>query len=280
MFSLLELLPDSSLLNILDVGASFNPEEIAPYHHLVGAGRARLIGFEPNQAECERLRQAYPAPHSFFPHFIGDGGPATFYETNQTQTGSLFPPNTPLLAKFQNLAEVVTPVAEHAVRTMRLDDLPEIDDVDYFKIDAQGAELSVFRGAQRALRQALVICCEVEFVELYKGQPLFADVDAFLRRSGFQFHRIDGGFGSRVFKPLMYHGDLNAPGSQMLWADAIYVRDWMVLDRMDGGKLLKYAVLAHDLLKSYDLAHLVLSELDRQQGAGLAASYLKRLAGA
>lgn len=280
MFSLLDLLPDSFLLDIIDVGASFNPEETAPYRKLVESGRAWLNGFEPNREACDHLRQTYPAPHRFFPYFIGDGEPATFHETNQTQTGSLFAPNTPLLQKFQNLAEVVTPLAEHPVQTRRLDDLPEIGNVDFFKIDVQGAELSVFRGARNALQQALVIWTEVSFVELYKGQPLFADIDRCLRNSGFQFHRIHEGFGSRVFKPLVYSGNLNSGGSQQLWADVIYVRDWMALDRLDTAKLLKYAVLAHDLLGSYDLAHFVLLEFDRQQGTGLASSYLKRLAGA
>lgn len=279
MFSLLDLLPGSFLLDIIDVGASFNPEETAPYQKLVESGRARLTGFEPNREACDQLRQTYPAPHRFFPYFIGDGGPATFHETNQTQTGSLFEPNTTLLQKFQNLAEVVTPVAEHSVQTQRLDDLPEIGNVDFFKIDVQGAELSVFRGAKNALQQALVIWTEVSFVDLYKGQPLFADIDGCLRDSGFQFHRIHEGFGSRVFKPLVYYGNLNSGGSQQLWADVIYVRDWMVLDGLDAAKLLKYAVLTHDVLGSYDLAHFVLLEFDRQQGTWLAPSYLNRLAG-
>ncbi|UCV04573.1 FkbM family methyltransferase [Dechloromonas denitrificans] len=276
MFSLLELLPESTLFNIIDVGASFNPGEPAPYQGFVDAGKARVIGFEPDLAECERLNQTFGSPHRFLPHFVGDGGPATFYETNWVLTGSLFPANTALLEKFQNLAEVVTPVAEHPVETSRLDDLQEIADVDYLKIDVQGAELAVFRGAPRLLAETLVICTEVEFVELYKGQPLFADVDAFLRQSGFQFHRFDG-FASRAFKPLIYNNDINAGGGQILWSDAIYVRDWMRLDELSADKLLKYAVLAHDLLHSYDLAHLVLSALDCKAGSELADLYLGRL---
>ncbi|MFY7697106.1 MAG: hypothetical protein ACOVQK_12230 [Cyanobium sp.] len=37
------------------------------------------------------------------------------------------------------------------------------------------------QNATTVLATASVIQCEVEFVELYKGQPLFADVDSFLR---------------------------------------------------------------------------------------------------
>jgi len=49
------------------------------------------------------------------------------------------------------------------------------------KIDVQGAELAVISGAQEMLRNVAVVEVEVEFVPLYVGQPLFADVDAAMR---------------------------------------------------------------------------------------------------
>ena len=179
---------------------------------------------------------------------------------------------------FQNLAEVVTPVAKHSVTTTRVDDIAEISNVDLFKIDVQGAELAVFQNASRALASALVVQTEVEFVELYRGQPLFADVDSFLRSQGFQFHAFNG-ISGRTFKPLVFNNDPNVPIRQALWSDAIYVRDWMRLDELDPTRLLKYAVLAHDLLGSYDLAHVVLAALDRQVKGSFAAQYLQRLTG-
>lgn len=274
MWSLLELLPNNFQIDILDVGAALNDKP--PYQALVDAGRARIMGFEPNVVECERLNRAYGEPHRFFPYFIGDGKPGTFHETNWTLTGSLYEPNTPLLEKFQNLAELVTPVARHAVNTTRLDDITEIYNVDFIKIDVQGSELTIFQNAPRTLSGTLLIQAEVEFVELYKGQPMFADVDTFLRGAGFQFHAFDG-FGSRTFKPLIVSGNLNAGIRQALWSDALYVRDWMKLEQLGVTKLQKYAVLAHDLLQSYDLAHLVLAALDQKTGADYAARYLERL---
>ena len=273
MWSLLEFFPSNFLINVLDVGAALS--ERPPYQPLVDAGRARIIGFEPDGAECERLNKTFGPPHRFFPHFVGDGQPATFHETNWALTGSLFAPNTPLLEKFQNLSELVTPVAMHAVDTTRVDDLVEIEDVDFFKMDVQGSELAVFENARRILADTLVIDTEVEFVELYQGQPLFADVDAFLRRQGFQFHTFNG-YAARPFKPL---ANISQGCRQLLWSDAIYVRDWMHLDGLSEIKLQKYAVLAHDLLKSYDLAHLVLTALDKKTGGDVASAYLNRLSG-
>lgn len=274
MWSLLEFFPDPFTIEILDVGASLN--DAPPYQSLVDAGRARITGFEPDPEECEKVRGKYGETHRFFPYFVGDGRPAAYHETNWVLTGSLYEPNTPLLEKFQNLAELTTPVASHRVSTTRLDDMREIGDVDFIKIDVQGSELPVFRNALKALSTALLIVTEVEFVELYRGQPMFADVDIFLRGRGFQFHSFPG-FGGRAFKPLVAGGNINASFGQLLWSDANYVRDWMALDRLDEVKLMKYAVLVHDVVRAYDLAHLVLTELDRKTGAKLAGRYLERL---
>ncbi len=276
MQSLLEYFPEPFLIDILDVGASLN--NAPPYEPLMEAGRARLTGFEPDATEIARLRELYGAPHRFFPNFIGDGRPGTYHETNWVLTGSLFEPNTPLLEKFQNLAELTKPMARHPVSTTRLDDLPEIGNVDFFKIDVQGGELAVFQNALNALSTTLLIHTEVEFVEMYRGQPLFADVDAFLRSRGFQFHSFVG-FGGRALKPMIPNGNVNASFGQMLWSDAWYVRDWMALDKLSPRQLAKYAVLAHDVQKAVDLAHFVLAELDRRSGSSLAPAYLERVIG-
>jgi len=272
----MELLPDNFQIDILDIGAAFN--ESPPYQRLVDAGRARIMGFEPNTEECDRLNRSYGEPHRFFPHFIGDGKPATFHETNWNLTGSLYEPNTPVLEKFQNLAELVTPVAQHPVNTTRLDDISEIYNVDFIKIDVQGSELKIFQNASRILSGTLLIQTEVEFVELYKGQPMFADIDTFIRGAGFQFHAFDGICG-RAFKPIMVSGNINQGIRQALWSDALYVRDWMKLEQLGVVKLQKYALLAHDLLHSYGLAHLVLVALDQKTGANYAERYRERLQG-
>ena len=276
MWSLLEFFPAGVQINILDVGAALL--ESPAYQALIDAGVGRLFGFEPDPQACVRLNKEYGEPHRFFECFVGDGRQATFHETNWAPTGSLYAPNSPLLEKFQNLAEVVTPVATHPVNTIRIDDIAEIDDVDFLKIDVQGAELPVLQNATRAMSSALVVQVEVEFLELYQGQPMFADVDIFLRAQGFQFHTF-ASFGGRAFKPLVPNGDKNAAFRQYLWSDAIYVRDWMHLETLSEVKLRNYAILAHDLLNSCDLAHLVLAALDRSTKSSLAAAYVRKLTG-
>lgn len=275
MWSLLEVFREDFNLKILDIGAAMT--ERPPYQSLIDAGRGQIIGFEPDAQACKKLNSELGSPHLFLPYFLGNGRQQTFHETNWGPTGSLYRPNSTLLRYFQNLAEVVTPVATHQVNTTRLDDVQEITDVDFIKIDVQGSELEIFKNGLRAISTAVAIQVEVEFVELYEGQPMFADVDVFLRKHAFQFHTFSG-FGGRAFKPLTINGDVNRPIRQYLWSDAIYVRDWMRLDALSIAKLRNYAVLAHDLFQSYDLTHLILAALDAKDGSSLASEYLKRLA--
>ncbi len=132
MFSFLQFLGDEECsLTILDIGASFL--EAPNYQPLVDRRQARIIGFEPDPEACRRLNEIYGLPHRFFPCFVGDGKAGTYHQTNWGPTGSLFKPNTALLEKFQLLAEIVENAAVHPVLTRRLDDIPEIDDVDFLK---------------------------------------------------------------------------------------------------------------------------------------------------
>jgi FkbM family methyltransferase len=257
---------------VLDVGASLS-NTAPPYQPLIDAGLARIIGFEPDRNECAKLNAHFGPPHEFFPYFVGDGNPATFHETNWFGTGSLYKPNTKLLERFQDLSHAVTLVAEHPVKTKALDDMVEIDDVDYFKIDVQGAELAVFAHAKRLLEKATVIHSEVEFLELYENQPLFSDVDAFLRSCAFSFVRFTH-FGTRLVKPLAFNRPLH---SQILWADVIYVKDLADAPPLAEDKLIKMAIIAHDMYGLCDHAAHLLQRIDKMRGSAIVQEYVNLL---
>lgn len=190
--SLYDVFPENNLLEIVDVGALPLDGTETPYQGLLTSGRARLTAFEPDAAGLTKLGAALGAPHRYLPYFIGDGAPATFYETDYPMTGSLYPPNDAALALYPDVQRFMQRRAHHAVPTQRLDDIADIARIDFLKMDVQGGELSVLQGAQRLLTDTLVVQAEVEFVPLYQGQPLFTDVDGFLRAAGFQFHTFLG----------------------------------------------------------------------------------------
>jgi protein O-GlcNAc transferase len=276
MFSLYELLPRLSPLRVLDIGARDDPEHPPRHAELVDAGTARVIGFQPNEAECAALNRKYGPPHQFLPQVVGRGGPATFHRTNWSGTSSLYRPNTPLIELFTGLADYMTVLQLIPVDTTRLDDVPAAAAVDYIKIDAQGAELDVFGGARSAVGTALMIQTAVSFVELHQGQPLFAEVDAWLRQRGFWFHTFVDTV-SLTFKPLPV-GPHDRGLNQRVSADAVYIRDPLQFGALPPDDLRKLAVLAHDLYQSYDLACRCLHVADRRDGGGTGALYLERLA--
>ncbi|MEE2761185.1 MAG: FkbM family methyltransferase [Pseudomonadota bacterium] len=275
-FSLSDLLPSSLKLTVLDVGAMTVGTNGAAYASLYPMENLRVIGFEPNEMECQKLNENNDPRFQFFPYFAGDGGSATYFETNMTMTGSIFEPNSLLLEKFQNLAELTSVVDTHKVETRRIDDIEGLSDVDYFKIDVQGSELLIFENATKVLQTTTVVHVEVAFVEMYSNQPLFADIDIFMRGQGFQFHTF-ANYGSRCFKPLVVSGNINKGLNQRLWADVVYVRDFMTLDIHPAEKLLKMAVILNDVYQSFDLCYIVLEAVDKKTGTEVAKEYLARI---
>jgi FkbM family methyltransferase len=275
LFNIAPLLPPLPRLKIVDVGAMSLGEGTDAYSRLASATPCDVYGFEPVAVEFEKLKASARPGHHYLPYFVGDGSARTFYECNFTMTSSLFEPNTALLAKFQNLEELTRAQKTYPVQTTRLDDIPELEGTDFLKVDVQGAELLVFEGAARLLDDVLVLQTEVEFVPLYKDQPLFADIDAHLRSKGFVLHRLMQ--AGRTFKPLIFMNDLNATISQLLWGEAVYVRDFMSFDGLSGQALLKLATILHETYRSVDLVAIALASYDRQRGTALQPAYLKRL---
>lgn len=263
-------------IKIVDLGAMSLGKGTEPYARLLAAGiSCEIIGFEPVAEECAKLNASKAPGQTFLPYFIGDGNRHTFYESHFPAASSLFEPNMALLDKFQNLGNLTRAVRTSEVDTRRLDDIPEVVGTAFLKSDIQGAELMAFKAAERMLRDVVVIHTEVEFVPLYKNQPLFADIDLYLRSQGFAFHRFAYTMG-RTMKPMVKDNNINATLSQTLWGDAIYVRDFMSFEKIPPAALLKLAAILHINYASFDLAAAALAAYDRQQSTDLFQDYINQ----
>lgn len=90
--------------------------------------------------------------------------------------------------------DMLNVVQETEVEVYALDELlsseriPYKSPPDFLSIDTQGYELPIMRGAHHAIsKHVLGIVVEVEIKEMYRNQPLFGDVLAFLSDAGFHF---------------------------------------------------------------------------------------------
>ena len=267
-------------MTAVDIGAMLLEGAVDPLLRLNRLGRLKVIGFEPQQAECQKLNALAMPGRCYLPYAVANGERRTLYVTNTGMTSSLLRPNLKIVQQFNNLAELMQVVATPLVDTVRLDDVAEIraQGCDLLKLDTQGSEAEILAHAQETLKHCLIIQTEVEFVPLYEDQPLFAEVDQLLRRHGFMFHRFLGMSG-RTYSPLMVNNDPNAALSQMLWSDAVYVPDLARLDSLEPNALLKLATLLHEVYASFDLCHVVLAAHDRQCATSYAARYFERLTG-
>lgn len=264
------------VLDIVDIGA-MDTGEGTNYSNLLEPGKFRLVGFEPVQAECDKLNARAGPGRKFLPYFVGDGSERNFHHNSFTMTSSLYETNHRLVDRFQSLGELMQTQRIERVKTRRLDDIPELTRADFLSIDVQGAELDSFRNGRRLLRNTLVIETEVSFVHMYKDQPLFGEVDAELRGQGFFFHMFNG-IAGRPFKPLQ-SGKQDGSLRQMLWSNAVYVRDPLGFSQLAADDLLRIALIMHQQYASCDLAAQALQQYKAKTGDDLWTSYLTTLLG-
>jgi FkbM family methyltransferase len=275
-FSLRSLFADIPKIVVVDVGAS-DIDGPPPYQRLLDDGSAnRVVGFEPHPIAFKRL-QAAPPPQVFLPYALGDGKEAVLNVCRAAGLSSLLEPNFELLKFFHGLEEWAQIIERVPVSTRRLDDVREIGGaIDYLKLDVQGSELTILRNAPRTLTRTLLIHLEMPFLPLYRGQPLFADLDLFLRSAGFYPHLFYK-LSTRTLKPIVVNKDIRQGIHQVFEADVVYVRRFDEFDKLEVDELLKIALMAHDLWESLDLAALALGAADKKTGLSRQRIYVDAL---
>ena len=99
--------------------------------------------------------------------------------------------------------------------------IPMPPHVDFLKIDTQGHELKILRGACQTLRQVVALEVEVLFGPLYEGQAMFREVDHLLTECGFTLFRLRR--SEWVRRPYAQRPHLSA--GQLVFGDALYLKD-------------------------------------------------------
>jgi FkbM family methyltransferase len=90
---------------------------------------------------------------------------------------------------------------------------------DFLKIDVQGYELEVLKGAEKSLSQIQVILAEINLLDIHQNVPLLAEVVAWLDKRDWVAYDICA-FGRRPLDQAMWQADIIfVPRSSQLRGD-------------------------------------------------------------
>lgn len=254
-------------LIVVDVGAQGLAHEEHVYDPLRRLGvPLRVIGFEP-QADRAAARRLLDGDSSLILEgFIGDGNVHRFHPASTSASSSLLPLDRKACSKVSTLASLRDRPGEE-VETKRLDDLlGTVPAVDLLKLDIEGAELMALQGATAVLARTAVVQAETAFTTFREGQPLFADVDTFLRARDFGLMCLH----APAMRAAAAPSGTQSP-DRLVWADGVFFADESVAtDRM----LLVQAILAGGIYGMHTVAERALALYDARHGTSLAADYV------
>jgi FkbM family methyltransferase len=196
---------------IVDIGAN-----VGQFASLARSAfpRAHIVCFEPLPDCVARLQRRFRNDDRFraFPVAVGsEAAEREIFRSAYSPSSSFLQVEKRLRDAFPSAAATV-PVR---VKVERLDAVLEplrLDGPLLLKIDAQGTELEVLRGARRTLERCSLILLEVSLRRLYVGEPLFAEVHQHLVANGFSL----AGLAGRLRDPHDH---------RLLQLDAIFERD-------------------------------------------------------
>ena len=271
---LVELLRPARLTEVVDIGA--NPIDGAPpYRGMLEAGLCKVTGFEPQASALAALETKKGPLERYLPYAVGDGGTHVLNVCKGSGMTSLLRPDRANLSLFNPLLALAEVIEEIPLQTRRLDDVVEITQLDYLKIDIQGSELAVFRHGRNRLRDAVAIQVEVSFITLYENQPALGEVDLELRAQGFVPH-CAAAIKKWPIAPCVVNNNPYQPLNQLLEADLVYVRDFARPDGLSDEQLKHLALVAHHAYGSMDLALRCLMILEQRGvlATGLHQTYL------
>lgn len=218
---------DTRKLVVVDVGARYGGAR----HWDVYGDQIKFIGFEPDEEECKNLNEKFSLKgHQYFPVALHrDKGRRTFYITEYSASSGFYQNDMTFWSRFPD-KENVSIKKTMPMDTVDFDSFAEshrIAYVDFMKLDTEGAELDILEGSINYLRKGLLLgaAIEVRFLDCSK-QPVFSEVDAFMRQMGFKLFNIEVYRHTREVLPevLDYIGSTTKRG-QVIWADTIYLRD-------------------------------------------------------
>ena len=180
------------------------------------------ILFEPDPREYETLKNNSDGNIIVLNSALSDSKKEVeFHLCKKQMVSSIYPPNFNLLNKFPEAERFNVEKIIH-LNTDTLDNQLKkegINEVDFIKIDTQGYELSILKGSSGCIENIIGLEVEVEFEPMYIGQPLFSEVDSYVKNKGFILIDL-----KRYFWKRNDNKNTGSSKGQIMFGDALYFK--------------------------------------------------------
>ena len=245
---LIAALPSDFFLTFVDVGSAGGlHKRWRSFEPILSA-----ILFEPREGASASGALGRGQSRTYPVGLSDRAGEVDLHITQLANMSSFLMPDAAVFGRYRKKGADAKVVGTEKVPVDRLDALAEADGFrpDVLKVDTQGSELLVLKGAEESLRFVVVAEIEVSFFRRYSGQPVFAEIEAWMNARGFELvelhklkrYRAANSLGIR--QPLL--GGAQRSG-RVAYGDAIFMRsqdDLLAAAREDGGESVLRGVLA------------------------------------
>ncbi len=208
----ISLLEKNKINTILDIGANIGQYGLEM--RKLGY-RGNIISFEPLSSVFKELEKNLKNDANWHAQnlALGDKNETTEINiSNTTASSSLLD----MLPNHTNAAPETKYIKKEKIRVVTLDSIfskickPE--DKVFLKIDVQGFEENMLRGAKESIKHVSGIQIELSIVPLYSNELLFDVMISYLNKLGFKLYSLEPGFS-------------NPTTGQLLQVDGIFFKD-------------------------------------------------------
>ncbi len=201
------------------------------------AKHIKLYAFEPgDKSNVSQNNNTYLECHVIDKGLFSEKGLFDFNIAANPSMSSMLLPDEKLLTEyfgditeFKHWRKQLNIVDTKKIETTTIDAIVKeynIKTIDYLKIDTQGTELAILKGAEESLKtkRINVIKTEFSFIPLYTNQPTFTEINLYLKNLGYKLITCE------------FNYDINSPftkGEKPKWGiggDVFYCIDTQALN--------------------------------------------------
>jgi protein O-GlcNAc transferase len=238
-----------------DVGAL--PDAPKIWDALAHKKLVKVIGFEPQFSASSTNGCS-----TVFDLALGDGLTHTLHIAKDNGMTSLLEADYDWLSHFPMFSDWGRLERKVELKTICADDVPQIAQAQFIKIDTQGSEKFILENAQHLMDDSLVLIeLELSPVPLYKNEPTMFEVGIWLESRGWMLHNLSN-LNRRMLKPLGKDSNPHEGMNHIFQVDAVFLPHIDRWPTFKPDRLLALAFLAHAFYGSFDIAALALKVHD------------------